>query len=129
MAGRISYTIDGTVIQLPEVRTGRIKALAVTSAKRLDSLPDVPTVAESGLSGFEYWSWMGICAPAGTPKEVVHRLNQAIVGILGTAQAREWFGAQGGEPMGESPEEFARFIKAEHAKWGTIVRQARIVAE
>ena len=129
MAGRISYTIDATVIQLPEVRTGRIKALAVTSAKRLASLPDVPTVAESGLSGFEYWSWMGICAPAGTPKEIVSRLNQAIVGILDTPQARDWFATQGGDPMGETPEEFAAFIKAEHAKWGAIVRQAGIVAE
>jgi tripartite-type tricarboxylate transporter receptor subunit TctC len=129
MAGRLSFTIDGTVIQMPYVRTGRIKALAVTSGKRVPSLPDIPTVAESGLSGYEYWSWMGICAPARTPKEIVLRLNQAIVGILGTQQAREWFAEQGGEPMGETPQQFATFIKTEHAKWGTIVREAGITAQ
>lgn len=129
IGGRISYTMDGVVIQLPEVRTGRIRALAVTGAKRLMSLPDVPTIAESGLSGFEYWSWMGISAPAATPKKIVAHLNQAIVGILSTAQAREWFAEQGGEPKGETPEEFAAFIKVEHAKWGAIVREAGIVAQ
>jgi tripartite-type tricarboxylate transporter receptor subunit TctC len=129
MAGRLSYTFDSLAIQLPQVRTGTIKALAVTSAKRLASLPDVPTVSESGLAGFEYWSWMGICVPAGTPREIVSRLNQAIVGILGTPQAREWFAAQGGEPTGETPEEFGAFIKAEYAKWGAVVREAGMRAE
>ena len=129
MAGRLSYTIDSVAIQLTQVRAGKIKALAVTSAKRLGSLPDVPTVSESGLTGFEYWSWMGICAPAGTPKEIVSQVNRAIVRVLGTPQAREWFAAQGGEPIGETPEQFAAFIKAEHAKWGAIVREAGIVVE
>jgi tripartite-type tricarboxylate transporter receptor subunit TctC len=129
MAGRLSYMFDSLAIQLPQVRTGKIKALAVTGAKRIASLPEVPTVAESGLAGFEYWSWMGICVPAGTPREIVSRLNQAIVGILGTPQAREWFVAQGGEPMGETPEEFAAFIKAEYARWGAVVREAGMRAE
>lgn len=129
MAGRLSYTIDSIAIQLPQLRTGKLKALGVTSGKRVASLPDVPTVAESGLSGFEYWSWMGICAPAGTPKEIVFRVHQEIVGVLNTPQAREWLAAQGGEPSKETPEEFAAFIKAEHAKWGTIVREAGMVAE
>lgn len=129
VGGRISYTLDSLAIQLPEVRSGRIKALAITSARRLPSLPDVPTVAESGLSGFEYMSWMGISVPAGTPKEIVARLNQAIVRVLGTAQAREWFAEQGGEPKGERPDEFAAFIKAEHVKWGTIVREAKLIAD
>jgi tripartite-type tricarboxylate transporter receptor subunit TctC len=129
IAGRLSYTINGVDLQLPHVRTGKIKALAVTSAKRIASLPDVPAVTESGLSGYEYWSWMGICAPAGTPKEVVSRLNQKMVELLRTQHARDWFAEQGGEPMGETPQEFAAFIKAEHAKWGTIVREAGIVAQ
>ena len=129
MAGRLSYTINAVDFQLPYVRTGKIKALAVTSAKRIASLPDVPAVAESGLSGYEYWSWMGICAPAGTPKEVVSRLNQKMVELLRTQYARDWLAEQGGEPMGETPQEFAAFIKAEHAKWGMIVREAGIVAQ
>lgn len=129
MAGRLSYTIDSTSIQLPQVRTGKIKALAITSATRLASLPDVPTVAESGLSGFEYWSWMGISAPVGTAKEIVSKLNRVIVEVLGTPQAREWLAAQGGEPGAETPEEFAAFIKAEHVKWGAVVREAGIRVE
>jgi tripartite-type tricarboxylate transporter receptor subunit TctC len=129
MAGRLSFTFDSAAIQLPQVRTGKIKALAVTGSKRLPSLPDIPTVSESGFPGFEYWSWMGICAPAGTPKDVVSRLNHAIVGILGTPKAQDWFAAQGGEPMGESPEAFAAFIKTEYAKWGEVVRAAGITVE
>jgi len=129
MAGRLTYTFDSAAIQLPQVRTGKIKALAVTGSKRLPSLPDVPTVSESGLPGFEYWSWMGICAPAGTPKEIVSRLNRTIVGILSTPQAREWLAAQGGEPVGDTPEEFAAFIRAELAKWGAVVRAGGITAE
>ena len=129
MAGRLSYTFDSAAIQLPQVRAGKIKALAVTGSKRLASLPDVPTVSESGLSGFEYWSWMGICAPVGTPRETVSLLNRTIVGILGSKQAREWFAAQGGEPKGEAPEAFAAFIKAEYAKWGSVVRAGGITIE
>jgi tripartite-type tricarboxylate transporter receptor subunit TctC len=129
MAGRISFTFDNLAIQLPQVRTGTIKALAVTSSKRIASLPDVPTVSESGLPGFEYWSWMGICAPARTPKDIVLRLNGAIVAILATPKAHEWFAAQGGEPTGDTPEEFAAFIKTEYDKWGAVVRAAGITAE
>jgi len=129
MAGRLSYTFDSAAIQLPQVKTGKIRALAVTGSKRLASLPDVPTVGESGLRGFEYWSWMGICAPANTPKEIVSRLNQAIVGFLGTPQAREWLAAQGGEPTEDSPEQFAAFIKAEYARWGAVVGGAGMRAE
>ena len=126
MAGRLSFTIDGVVIQLPHVKNGKIRALGVTSARRLPSLPDIPAITESGLSGYEYWSWMGICAPAGTPKEILTLLNRKIVEILGTPHAREWFAEQGGEPMGETSQQFAAFIKSEHAKWGTIVREAGI---
>jgi tripartite-type tricarboxylate transporter receptor subunit TctC len=129
MAGRLSFTFDSAAIQLPQVRTGKIKAIAVTGARRLASLPDVPTVSESGFPGFEYWSWMGICAPGGTPKDIVSRLNRTIVAILGTPQAREWFAAQGGEPKGDTPEEFAAFIKLEYEKWGKVVRAAGITAE
>ena len=92
-------------------------------------LAEIPTVAEGGLPGFEYWSWMGICAPAGTPKQVVARLNHDIVHILRTQQARDWFAAQGGEPMPETPEEFAAFIRSEYDRWGKVVREAGIKAD
>lgn len=129
MAGRLSYTFDSLSIQMPQVKAGKIKALGVSSAQRFASLPDIPTIAESGLPGFEYWSWQGICAPADTPEAVVARLNREIVRILATAQARDWFAAQGGEPMPDTPEQFAAFIRAEHARWGNVIREAGIKAE
>jgi tripartite-type tricarboxylate transporter receptor subunit TctC len=113
-------------LQLPQVKAGKIRPLAITSATRLASLPEVPTVAESGLPGYEYSSWMGISAPAKTPREIVSRLNTEIARILRTVEARDWLAAQGAEPGGDSPEQFAAFIKAEHAKWGPIIRAAGI---
>ena len=129
IGGRITYTIDGIAIQLPQVRAGRIRALAVTSAHRLPAFPDIPTVAESGLPGYEYWAWMGVCAPAGTPKEIVTRLNAEITKIARTPEARAWFEEQGGEPITETPEQFAAYIRTEIARWGKIIREAGIKAE
>ena len=129
VAGRLTYTFDNLSVQLPQVKAGKIKALAVTGARRLDALPEVPTLAESGLAGYDYLAWMGIAAPAKTPKEIVARLSQEITSILGTAAAREWLAAQGAEPGGESPTEFAAYIAAEHAKWGPIIRKAGIKAD
>jgi tripartite-type tricarboxylate transporter receptor subunit TctC len=129
MAGRLSYTFDSLAIQMPQVKAGRIRALGVTSGQRFAALPEIPTIAESGLPGFEYWSWMGICAPAGTPKDIIARLNHDIVRILDSLQAREWFAAQGGEPMPETPDQFAAFIRAEHAKWGKVIREGAIKAD
>lgn len=128
-AGRVTYTIDGIGVLLPHVKAGRIRALAVTSAQRLDSLPNVPTIAESGLPGFEYEAWTGICAPAGTPKAIVARLNVELAKILHTAEAREWFAEQGVRPVGDTPEEFAAYAKDEHTKWGVVIREARIKPE
>lgn len=129
IGGTLTYTFGGIVSELLQARAGKIKALAVTSAKRLATLPDIPTVAESGLPGYEYWSWMGICVPAATPKEIVTRLNVEINKILKTSEAHDWFVQQGGEPIIETPEEFGAFIRAEHARWGVIIREEGITAE
>jgi tripartite-type tricarboxylate transporter receptor subunit TctC len=129
VAGRLTYTFDSLALLLPHVKTGRIRALAVTGTKRVPSLPDVPTVAESGLPQYEYLSWMGIAAPAGTPREIVAQLNAVLVKILRTPEARDWFAEQGGEPVGDTPEEFGAFIKREHARWGPIIREAGIRAD
>lgn len=129
IGGRLTYTFDGVVTQLPQVRVGRIRGLAVTSNKRLAAAPEIPTVAESGLPGYEYWSWMGIAAPAGTPREIISRLNATIAKILATKEAHEWFAEQGGEPVLESPDEFAAYIKAEYSRWGKLIREAGIKAE
>ena len=129
MGGRLTYTFDSLALQAPHVRTGKIRALAVTSTKRVPTLPDVPTVAESGLPHYDYLSWMGIAAPAGTPREIIAQLNAVVAKILKTPEARDWFAEQGGEPVGDTPEEFAAFIKHEHARWGPIVREAGIKAD
>lgn len=126
IAGRLTYSFDGLASQLPQVRAGALRALAVTSPKRLATLPDVPTVAESGLPGYEYWSWMGICVAAATPKEIVARLNLEINRILATREAHDWFLEQGGEPVLESPEQFSAYIRKEHAHWGKVIRESGI---
>ena len=129
IGGRLAYTFENLALQLPQVSAGKIKAVAITSTRRLASLPDIPTVAESGLPGYEYSAWMGISAPAKTPTPVIARLNSEIVKILRTSEAREWLAAQGAEPGGDSPEAFAAFIKAELARWGPIIREAGIKPE
>ena len=129
LGGRLAYTIDGTVIQGPQVRAGKLRPLAVTSRERLTSLPEVPTMAEAGLPGFEFVSWMGVAAPAATPPAIVQRLNAELVKALRTSEARQWFEAQGAVAVGDAPEQFAAFIRAEHARWGAVVREAGIRAE
>jgi tripartite-type tricarboxylate transporter receptor subunit TctC len=129
IGGRLTYTFDSAVVQLPSVKAGKIKALAVTSAHRVPALPQIRTVAESGVPGYEYSAWQGIAAPSGTPEHVVSRLNAEIIGIMGTAEARDWFAELGGEPTTNTPRAFAAFIKAEHSRWGPVIREAGIKAD
>ena len=129
MGGQITYAIDNMAILMPQVRAGKIRALAVTSRRRLPSLPNVPTVTESGLPGYEYMTWMGVCAPAGTPREIIARFNSEIGKLLRTSEARDWFAAQGAEPVADTPAGFLDFIKAEYEYWGIVVREAGIKAE
>ncbi len=126
IAGRIAYNMEGVAIQVQQVKAGRLRALAVTGTQRVPALPDVPTVAEAGVQGYEYQAWTGIVAPAGTPRAIVDKLQGDIARALHTPETREWLTTQGATPGGESPEEFAAFIKAEHAKWGKVIREAGI---
>ena len=129
LGGQITWSFDDPTAQLPHVRSGRLRALAVSGAQRLALLPDVPTVAEAGVPGYEFVGWTGIAAPAATPKPVISRLHAEITKVLSTTEARDWFAALGAEPGLQSPEEFAAFIRAEHAKWGQVVRDAGIKLE
>jgi tripartite-type tricarboxylate transporter receptor subunit TctC len=129
LGGRLAYMIEGAVIQGPQVRAGKLRALAVTSLERLAILPDVPTVSESGFPGFHYVAWMGVVAPAATPPAIIERLNAELVKALRTSEARQWFESQGAVAVGDTPEQFAAFIRAEHARWGAIVREAGIRAD
>ena len=129
IAGRLTFTFGTVNVQLPQVKAGKIRALAVTSRARLESLPEIPTVAESGLPGFEYIGWLGIAAPAGTPAPIIERLQREIAAILLTDEARKYFASYGREPVASTPAAFAAFIRAEHAKWGQVIRDSNIKAE
>ena len=114
---------------LPHVRSGRLKGLAVGSLKRSKAAPDIPTVSELGYPGFEAGSWFGMLAPAGTPKSIIVRLNKEVVGALAAPELNERLSAEGAEPAGNTPEEFAAFIKNELVKWAKVTKAAGIAAQ
>ncbi|HYK14643.1 MAG TPA: tripartite tricarboxylate transporter substrate-binding protein, partial [Burkholderiales bacterium] len=124
VGGQVSLEFGTALSFLPYIQSGRLKALAVTSLKRSQVMPDVPTVAESGLKGFEALQWFGVFAPAGTRAEVVTRLNTEIVKILHTADMRERLTKLASEVMADSPEQFGAFQKAEIAKWSKVVKDS-----
>lgn len=129
IAGHISYSIEGLTVQLPQVKAGRLRPLAVTGPQRIASLPDVPTMAEAGLAGAEFQGWVGIAVPAATPKAIVARLYRHISDILATPEAGAWFGEVGAVARSDPPDVFAAAIRAEHAKWGKVIREAGIRIE
>ncbi len=116
-------------IALPMIKAGKLRALAVTSAKRLPLLADVPTVIEGGYAGFQAEDWKALVAPAGTPAEVVRRVNEEINKAIAQPDTIARMREEGSEPRGGSPAELAAFIKAENTRWGTIVRQSGAKAE
>ena len=120
----IAMSFPGTVE--PHVNTGRLKALAVTSAHRAVAWPDIPTVVESGFPGFDVQSWAGVLAPAGTPPEIIDRLHGEIVRILNIPEVRNAFLAQSAEPVGNTPGEFAAEIKSSVARWAPVIKAAGI---
>lgn len=125
VGGNADVMFDNLPSSMQQIKGGKLKALAVTSSKRSPALPDVPTVEEAGgpaLKGYEASSWFGLLAPAGTPPEIVNRIQQEVAKSLGTAAIKEKMLAQGAIPSGNSPAEFARFIDSEHAKWAKVVK-------
>lgn len=129
VAGHIAMMFEMGYAALPAIKGGKVQPLAVSSTKRLALLPDVPTLAESGLANFESYNWQGVIAPKGTPREIVLRLNQELNAILRQPDMREAILSQASEPVGGTPEEFAAFIKAEAAKWSAVVKAANIQPE
>ena len=124
VAGHIPLGVGDITAGLAVIRSGQVKPLGVSSRKRDPSLPDVPSFAESGLPGYEAMGWFGVVAPAGTPADVVAKLNEAVVGALKDPVVAERMRAVGAEPYPTSPEEFGQFIRAEIAKWAKVVAQA-----
>jgi tripartite-type tricarboxylate transporter receptor subunit TctC len=126
LGGQVSMTFSTSVDSLGFARTGRVRLLAVTGARRLAIVAETPTMAESGLPGFESLNWNGIVGPAKMPRDVVERLNREIVRALNLPDVKEKVAAQGNDVIGDTPEAFAKFIRAESAKWGRVVKQAGI---
>lgn len=129
VAGQIDIMFDNMPSAIQHVRSGRLKALAVTTAKRSPELPDVPTVAEAGVPGYEATSWFGMFAPANTPAPVVARLNAALLKVLADPEVKKKLAEQGAEPHGEKPEQFAEFIRLETAKWSKVVKDSGASAD
>lgn len=124
LGGQTNMMFDNLPSAMPHIKSGKLRALAVTSASRSPALPDTPTIAETGISGYEASSWFGVLAPAGTPKEVVARIHADIVKALSAPEIKERLSGQGAEPVGNTPEQFAQHIKTETVKWAKVVKDS-----
>jgi tripartite-type tricarboxylate transporter receptor subunit TctC len=129
LGGHVSLMFDNMASALPNIKAGRVRALAVTTLKHSPLLPQLPTISESGLRGFDISTWFGVLAPGGTPPDIVARLNTEIVRILHTPDMQDRLAALGAEAVGNRPDEFAAFIKAEIAKYARVIRASGAKAD
>lgn len=129
VGGQLGVMFDPIASTGPFIKAGKLRALAVSTAKRSSSMPELPTVAESGLPGFEATPWLGMLAPAGTPPGIVAKLNKEVVAILAEPEMKERMKTWGFDVIGNTPAEFAAFIQADTAKWGPLIKSAQITAE
>lgn len=129
VSGHVAVTVASMLGTMPQVRSGRLRALGVTSAKRVPAAPDIPTIAEAGVPGYESLQWYGLLAPAGTAKEIVARLNKEAVAVLRTPDILARLAADGAEVVASTPEEFGAYIRAETEKWARVTKAAGIKPE
>ena len=129
LAGQVQMMFNVLPSALPQVRAGKLRALAVTGRARSEALPEVPTMIEAGIADYTAVTWNGIVAPAGTPRAVIAKLNETLVGALRTAEMKEAFAKIGQEPAWSTPEEFAALIREETVKWRRVIQAAGIRAQ
>ncbi len=129
IAGNTQIAIGSLVQMLPQIQAGKLKALGVGSAKRIAALPELPTISEAGVPGYEVTNWWGIVVPAGTPRPVTDRLHKELTAVVSSTETKKRFETEGAEPLSMSPDEFGRFIAAETVKWARVVKDAGIRAE
>ena len=129
LSGQVQLTFNPASVVLPHVRTNRLRALGVTSAKRTPLAPDVPTIAEAGVPGYEASGWYAVLAPAGTAQTIIARLHRELINALADREVKERFAATGVEPIGTTPEQFAAYMRDEFVKWGKVVRSAGVKGE
>jgi tripartite-type tricarboxylate transporter receptor subunit TctC len=129
IGGQLSFMIENMPGTMPFVKGGKLRALAITSAQRSPLEPALPTMAESGVPGYEVVGWQGLFAVAGTPPEIVARLQAEVAKVLRLPEVRERLAALGAEPVGSTPQEFGAFVRAENARWGRMIREKGIRSE
>jgi tripartite-type tricarboxylate transporter receptor subunit TctC len=128
VSGQVVVAFDQIVSSLPHVEAGKLRALAVTSGKRFESVPKLPTIAEAGVPGYDAISWNGIAAPAATPAAILARVQGDTARVLQLPDIKERFSKDGIEPVGSTPEQFAAHVRSEREKWGKVVKSAGIQA-
>jgi tripartite-type tricarboxylate transporter receptor subunit TctC len=126
LGGRLDFMFETEVFSLPHIQSGRVRALALTTATRSDRQPDLPTLAQSGMPGFDAAAWLGLVAPAGTPAPIILRINQEIHRILAEPAMRERLSGLGAQVLTSTPEQFASFIRSEGVKWGNAIRENNV---
>lgn len=129
MAGLVHLVLDQIPASLPQIKAGKMRAVAISTPRRSELLPDVPTAAEAGVPGYNAQSWFGLVAPAGTPRPVIARLHGEVVRVLAIPDVRARILGIGMEPVGDTPEQFAAHIRSEIERWGRVVKSAGIKAE
>ena len=129
LAGQVHMTIGSLIQVLPHFRTGRLRAIATGGAKRAATLPDIPTISEAGVPGYEANNWWGILAPTGTPDAVIKKINTEANAVMSLADTKKRLSGEGVETIAATPEQFAKHIAAEMAKWSKVTRDANIKAE
>ncbi len=129
IGGRLQFTFDSVLTSSPHVKAGKLRALGVTSATRSPVMPELPTIAEAGLPGYEASTWFGLVAPAGTPRDIIAKLNSIMVKSLSSPGTRDRLLAQGLEPVGNTPEQFTQLIRGELPKWAEVVKFSGAKAE
>ena len=129
ISGQVTMTFSSIISGTPHVKSGKLRALAATGGHRSPALPELPTMVESGVRGYEANTWYGVLAPKATPRVIVMKLHDEIVAILKLPQVRDHLLMEGAEPIGNTPEQFGEFIKSEIAKWGKVIRAAGLKAE
>jgi tripartite-type tricarboxylate transporter receptor subunit TctC len=129
LGGEIEMIFEGLGSAASHIRGGSIRALAVTSPKRSPAFPDIPTMAEAGVPGFESISWYGLWAPAGTSPEIVKRMQEEVARAFASPDLKATLASQGAEPGGEPTEAFAKFVRAETEKWGKLARDAKVTID
>jgi tripartite-type tricarboxylate transporter receptor subunit TctC len=129
LSGRIQASFPSIISVLPHLKTGKLRAIAVSSKQRAASLPDIPSVQETGVRDFDVSNWYGLFAPVGAPRAVIDRVHREVVQILKTADMQKRMASDGSDPVGNTPAEFAAHVKAESARWSEVIRKSNIKAD